>query len=409
MKYRIPSLLWLGCLAGALLGPARATEPESSASALHQAVPPAYSGKVLLLDNECLLEGTIERVDNKYRIRRRTGETLVPADTVVFVGQSVEDAYRYLRSRANLKDADEHMRLANWCRQNGLHAQSREELRAVVQLRPNHPASRDLIAYLRQSTTPKTAAPRRRRPEPPPPPPVDLTADAMNTFATHIQPILMNTCASCHATERNTSRFRLTRVWSSGSSNRTALQYNLAAVLAQVNVLQPESSKLLSRAVIDHGRTGQPPLRNRQCPPYRALEEWVRKTIENNPQLRERPNATVPAPSPPAVFAPGSSPTWGTEHAAPAPPAVAAPPAAPLASGRCREPSGTSSSSPARLAGPTPACPIPPPPAPGPPPTVTPGPLPPRSTRTPTEDVVDPEEFNRMAHPERTPPDRPMP
>lgn len=404
MKYRIHPLLCLGLLAAALAGQVRATEPDASAP--HEAVPLARTGKVLLLDNESLLQGNIERVEDQYRIRRLTGETGVPADRVIFVGQAPEDAYRFLRSRANLNDADERLRLAHWCRQNGMHNLSLEEVRAAIQLRPDHPASRDLISYLQHATAQAKAEPRRKA-EPPPPPPVDLTSEATNTFATRIQPILMNTCASCHATEKNTSRFRLTRVWSSGSSNRAALQYNLAAVLAQVNVQQPELSKLLTRAVIDHGRVGQPPMRDRQCPPYRALEDWVHRTVENNPHLREQSNAPPPVETQPAVGAVAPPPSWGSEPSPKAAPLAIAPPS--------QSPSAAPLPLPtvpvASTSGPQ-TVPVPPSTAPTPAPPRTEAAGPPRSSRSPEDDVVDPDEFNRIAHPERTsplPPGKPAP
>src|SRR4051794_35355730 len=70
------------------------------------------TGKVLVLDNEHTLEGDIERIGDQYRLRRAVGETWVPADRALRLCASLEEALAYLRGRANLGDADEHLRLA---------------------------------------------------------------------------------------------------------------------------------------------------------------------------------------------------------------------------------------------------------------------------------------------------------
>ena len=61
----------------------------------------------------------------------------------------------------------------------------------------------------------------------------------------------------------------------------------MAAVLAQVNLREPRISTLLTKSVSVHGSLAQAPLKNRQAPAYRTLEEWVRLTLANNPNLYE--------------------------------------------------------------------------------------------------------------------------
>jgi hypothetical protein len=102
-------------------GRARATDP-----------PPAAAGHVLLLDNERFLEGDITREGERYRIRRALGETWVPAAKVMRLCASREDAYHFLRGRANLRDVDERLRLARWCHLHGLREQGLAEARAVL-------------------------------------------------------------------------------------------------------------------------------------------------------------------------------------------------------------------------------------------------------------------------------------
>src|SRR5262249_4716000 len=42
-----------------------------------------------------------------------------------------------------------------------------------------------------------------------------------------------------------------------------------------------------------HGEMTHPALKSRDTPAYRTLEEWVRLTLEGNPQLQEGPVATA--------------------------------------------------------------------------------------------------------------------
>jgi hypothetical protein len=369
MKTIVSSLLLVGILARPGGGSLRAAEPAK----------PLEKGKVLILKNERTMEGDIERVGDRYRVRRAAGETWVPADRTLRLAASLEDAYTYLRSRANLEDADERLRLAKWCRLSGLRSQALAEVRAAAELRPDHAETRRLLNHLQQAEQKKVEA-KPAAPVVPPPvveelPPIEVTTESLSLFVTRVQPILMNTCARCHATGRG-GKFHLTQVFGDGIGNRRTLERNLAAVLAQVNLNQPEASVLLAKAVSDHAHAGQAPLRGRQAAPYRTLERWVKLTVENNPHLRDAlpsmasppaPPVAPPAPMPdprPAVGKSGSE--WGAE---------ARPPASP-------------------------AAPIPPPTVPEPVPVSKPVAAPPPPPPAAPEDPFDPEIFNRQAHPE---------
>ena len=218
----------------------------------------------------------------------------------------MDDAFHFVRGRANLSDPDERLRLAEWCRLNGLHERAVAEVKAAVSLRPDHVASRRLLSYLQESG-PLTPAPAKAPEESDGARlSVDLTEEALGQFATRVQPILMNACANCHANGRGGS-FKLTRSYNSGVLNRKTLQQNLTAVLAEVNLVQPQNSLLLSKAVSVHGSQEQAPIKNRQAAAYHVLEYWVWATLADNPQLRDEalqkaaavaPAAALPATSP---------------------------------------------------------------------------------------------------------------
>jgi hypothetical protein len=369
MKTIVLSLLLLGFL----------TLPGGSSLDAADPTAPVLKGKILILKNEHTMEGDIERVGDRYRLRRLTGETWVHAEGVLCLVESLPDAYAFLRARANLEDADERLRLANWCRLNGLREQALIEIQAAAALRPNHAETRRILQHLQQAArtpaAPKPiAAAALDKPALEALPPVEVTADSLGLFATRVQPILMNTCARCHATGRG-GKFHLTQVYDDGFSNRRTLERNLAAVLGQVNLNQPEASRLLAKAVSDHAHTGQAPLKSRKETPYRTLESWVKLTVANNPHLRDsQPASAAPPLSPTSErrsAAPEPRSEWGAEARSPitpVSPALPAPSAAPV-------PVSNTAAAP-----------------PPPPPPATPA------------DPYDPELFNRRLHPETAKP-----
>src|SRR4051812_35929241 len=103
------------------------TEPEGQPAA-----PGKPAGRVLVLDTERTLTGDIERVGDRYRIKRLIGETWIPAAKVLAVCPTLEEAYLFLQRRANLNDPAERLRLSEWCRQHGLPAQALAEMKAAA-------------------------------------------------------------------------------------------------------------------------------------------------------------------------------------------------------------------------------------------------------------------------------------
>jgi hypothetical protein len=71
---------------------------------------PADAGKpmVLLLDNFQVVEGTVERVGDAYRLRRGKDVRDYPAKQVLFAGESREEVYRQMMARGAKPPADLH-------------------------------------------------------------------------------------------------------------------------------------------------------------------------------------------------------------------------------------------------------------------------------------------------------------
>lgn len=318
-------------------------------------VAPPDAGRVLILENDRTMTGDIERVGVQYRIKRLIGETWIPAESVVKLCASLDEAYQFLRRRANLNDADERLRLADWCRQHGLRDAALAEAQEALKLRPEERVRR-LVAHLQEArareakpTTPTTAEPESPR--------IEVTAESLGMFASKVQPILMNACVNCHAGGRGGS-FQLSRVSTPGLASRRSTEKNLAAVLAQLNARDSGPAKFLLKAISVHGPgMTQAPLKGREATAFRLLEQWALRTAESQPAPRDVAHASVTAP--PARGEEG----WGKDRDA------------------------------------KPQAPPTPPPAPAKEPV----------KRPESVDPVDPEGFNREFHPTRSNPPTPPP
>lgn len=257
---------------------------------------PIPAGRVLVLESAQVLEGNIERIGDQYRVQYPVGETWVPAGQVLRLCVDMADAYAFLRGQANLGDPDEHLRLARWCRAHGLHSPAVVEVTQALELRPGHADSQHLLECLqRDEEQPPPANRTAPEPEPASAAALEFNTESLGLFVTRVQPILMNACANCHATGRGGLSFKLMRAYTNELTSRRATQQNLAAVLSQVNRKQPEMSALLSRAVAVHGEATQPPLKSRQVPAFKILEEWVQLALANEPR-EAAPSVAFPEP-----------------------------------------------------------------------------------------------------------------
>ncbi len=286
---------------------------------------PRLKGKVLLLDNDRALEGDIERQGEQYCIRRGTGELWVPAAKGQCLCASWEEAFAKLMARTNSSDADERLRLARWCHAHGLRGKALEQVKAALAISPGSVEAKKLLAsYQNVSPGPAKTTATATPPSPATPPPgVDLSADCQALFATRVQPILLNACASCHANGRG-GDFQLIR-WAEGGQ-RGVTKQNLAAVLPLINCQNPSLSPLLLKAASVHGHGTQPPLPGgRKSVPFQTLEQWVRLVLTNNPHLGPQgPTATTVfgPPAPAEVKFPSGPPAVGTAS----PPVQSTPP-----------------------------------------------------------------------------------
>ena len=259
--------------------------------------PPKVTGHVLIRLNESTTEGDIELVGGQYRVRRPVGVLYIEPGEVLKLCQNREEAYIFLRQRANLRDPDERLRLAHWCHKNGLRQQELDEVAAAVALRPDNAETVHLLHNLQRMLAIAADAKAPAKPTLEAEAamiPASVNSDSLSLFVTKVQPILMNRCATCHGSGRG-GAFILTRVFeNAGPSRRVTLQ-NLAAVVAQVSSDRPILSPLLVKSVSVHGDMAQPALKGIESDAYRTLEEWVRITLKAGPVLAK--DGTSPATS----------------------------------------------------------------------------------------------------------------
>jgi hypothetical protein len=260
---------------------------------------PASSGKVLVFEHGGVLEGDVERVGGRFRVRSGGGETFVPAAGVLGLAADKEAAFQLWKQRANLKDPKEHVRLARWCQAQGLRSRAVDEAEAALALRPG---DRWLLSFRDELKSYAAMAvfngpPAIPAPAPAPPAgdsaavPIDFNPESRGLFVTKVQPILMNACAKCHTGEYG-GKFKLTQAVAPGNS--TTMNTNMAAVSAAIDREQPAASPLLIKAVSVHGEADSPPLKDRQTAAYRYLEEWVRLAT-GSPVMPKPPAALAPA------------------------------------------------------------------------------------------------------------------
>src|SRR5207253_2023000 len=136
--------------------------------------------------------------------RRGASEVWLPADKAGKLCADWEEAYAFMKARANLGDPDERLRLARWCQLNDLRPQALSEAKVALEMRPAHEPSRQLVALLTRNVaslpaTPAPTAPALAGKNAKAPPTHDISADSFALFATRVQPIVMNTCITCHS------------------------------------------------------------------------------------------------------------------------------------------------------------------------------------------------------------------
>jgi hypothetical protein len=290
MKYTgVPILIGA---AGLLLAAAFvATMPVLAQTAA--AAPPAELGVVVLRSGEAI-EGCVRPTADGYCVKVPDGEIRLHRAEVDFCCGSLREAYTRMSS-AVVDDANEHLRLAQWCIRQGLLDLAAREVAAARAINPTHPMveaiERRLEISKEQAQHPVASGPRANQ---------AVSAEELDrmlrtlppgsieTFTQHVQPVLLNNCTAsgCHAVQSETT-FRLLRSASDKAASRRVTQRNIFAALQWIDRDNPAASKLLTVPLRPHGQAKTAIFNDAQTVQYRRLADWVdqvtRRTREDPP------------------------------------------------------------------------------------------------------------------------------
>jgi hypothetical protein len=303
---------------------------------------------VLVLDDFKLLEGQVVEIPDfhdatgetkLYRVTSAGEVKTLPAKSVLFLGGTRQEAYRYVKGQWKPASVDGYIKLAEWCRDAGLSAEALAAAKAAAAIQPPDAylvklgkelearAAEDRTVRIVRPAPPKAASPVGVPVAPVSKPVVDPAVEKY--FGLKVQPILMNQCVSCHADPKQGTKFVLGRV-AEGEATGATTTRNLAAVLAEVSADRPQQSPLLVFAVGPHGGQTQAAL-SVNHPAYQHLLTWATAAAEGMPKPIAMKSVSfaaaaepVPPPAPVAVL-----PAPGPVPAAPPAPIVVSPVAMP--------------------------------------------------------------------------------
>ncbi|MCA9155401.1 MAG: hypothetical protein KDA38_11470 [Planctomycetales bacterium] len=245
--------------------------------------PDSLRESVLVLRNGRVMQGRIAAVGDQFIVGLgERSEVRIPAHQVEMHCRDLSEAYERRRERIPPDSAAAHFDLAEWCLRENLLEFARREIARGEALEPNQPRLPQL--KLRLELLAQPAAPERE-PEIAPQPRVvsaDEIADvvqqlpvvAVSSFATTIQPLMLNHCGTCHGPTSNSS-FRLLRpAWAKSLPQRLT-QRNLHTTLSLVDRESPEASPLLSIGLKPHGGAELPIFENTDHYQWQQLRAWV--------------------------------------------------------------------------------------------------------------------------------------
>jgi hypothetical protein len=309
-RYWLVALAWAG-LHGALLA--------------QQAGPEPTTGKVLLLRNGQVMEGDIRKTSAEIFVRNGMSEIGVSANLALRLCANWDDAYVFAQTMIKLDDANERVVLARWCHRHGMADRALEQARRALELKPDLADARQIVTALERAQLEKSTTKPAATPTPQPIATVaaqetitavDVTSETQIAFVMKVQPILMNTCANCHCTGRG-GKFQLERV--QNVTQKAAAQKNLARVLTYIDLERPTISPLLVKSVMPHGNASQSPMKDRNSPAFRTLQEWIVQTIARNPHLKEYHATKQPQKEAPPRLSSGTKTTASSSSSADAP------------------------------------------------------------------------------------------
>jgi hypothetical protein len=259
--------------------------------------------QVVVLRHGGILLGQVRRDRDRLVVTQSTDHVIrVPLDTVDFVVDSLDIAYRKKLERIATTDLQAHFRLAQWCLRHGLHDQAADRMLYLSQQSPDHPWVRVLESRLRQqasgtenSSTPTAVA--AAVPASSEPLAIEqFPAETMARFTRGVQPLLLNRCGqtTCHGSA-TPSDLQLLR-GPHGVQTQVLTWQNLQSTLLQVNYDDPDASPLLQLARSLHGSAQRLPFEPYEQKQFQLLYDWVKAVAAGSAPPSEPSHETLAQP-----------------------------------------------------------------------------------------------------------------
>lgn len=253
----------------------------------------SHAAEVVVLRNGNVLQGEVDRLQGAIRVATETSEHYLPVRDVERITATLLDAYAAKRIEVREGSISDHLELAKWCMRQEIWPQAAAEIEDARKIAPDNP----VVGYVqRQYDVMSRAAMRAHEPAQATQPVADdshqrteelaeleklatsLPPGALEDFARHVQPILVNGCATggCHSTE-DARKLRLNRDLLRGMANRESTLRNLQAVWNTIDQETPEYSPLLLQPAVPHGGLPRPVFDGHREKVREKLTEWVLK------------------------------------------------------------------------------------------------------------------------------------
>lgn len=246
-------------------------------------------GKVLLMNNGAVLPkssqglntGGIEKRGDFYVVQiAEQSSASIPIDQVRYVGQSLEDLYRFKVAATKRWEVGDHYQMTSWCLRNGMVDHATQHYQEVARQAGDHPRVKQLALQLEKqmleepdfrkflglvplekeaatsrvlasgetsgdATSPVTTASSYLSD-------VALQPEIAARYSQKVQPILMNRCsqAACHGAQSQNA-LRLLEPY--GQQYARISSENLKSVLGQIDSQPDQLSRLITYATKAHG------------------------------------------------------------------------------------------------------------------------------------------------------------
>jgi len=299
---------WLACAVGLALrgGPVWAEEAPGVPASEGQVA----AERVVVLRNGHAFSGVVEQAGDRMTITQGPGRSVrIPLRDVDIVVDTLHDAYLHRRQRLRPGEINDQMRLAQWCLRYQLDDDAAELLLEMARRYPGHHSVRALERQMGEragllagshrdaASAVRTASFQQAEvaadvsgfPLEVPAEPEDagelpsLAPAEITEFTRVIQPLLQNRCgnANCHAPSGR-SAFVLQRTPTGRLTFKDLTWSNLRAAWKQVDVEDPDRSRLVVMATTPHGGQSRAPLETYETRPRQRLARWVASAVRDD-------------------------------------------------------------------------------------------------------------------------------